>query len=97
MLAVHTRHTAATLPNGLVVVVGGLGPGVLASAELYDTATGTWSATGALATPRQAHKSVLLPSGEVLVTAGFSGPMEAANRPTARRTSRPRSSSPMRC
>ena len=48
-----TWHTATLLPNGKVLVAGGLGSGgSLASAELYDPATGTWSATGALATAR---------------------------------------------
>src|ERR1035438_8273638 len=48
-------HTATLLPNGKVLVVGGetnnqiiLGNNSLASAELYDPATGRWTATGAL-------------------------------------------------
>ena len=35
-------HTATLLPNGMVLVAGG-GFGSLASAELYDPASGTWS------------------------------------------------------
>jgi hypothetical protein len=46
-LALSRRlHAAAALANGQVLVVGGVGEeGVLASAELYDPATGTWTAT----------------------------------------------------
>ena len=42
-------HTATLLPNGKVLVVGGENNnGDLASAELYDPASGTWAATGSL-------------------------------------------------
>jgi N-acetylneuraminic acid mutarotase len=68
-------HTATLLPNGKVLVAGGgihgkFTPGALSTAELYDPATGTWSATGSLAAPRDAHQAVLLPDGRVLVAGG---------------------------
>jgi hypothetical protein len=56
MTSPRALHTATLLPNGKVLVVAGAGPGgaeprnanQLASAELYDPVTGTWTATGSL-------------------------------------------------
>jgi hypothetical protein len=41
-----------------------------AKCELFDPATGTWSATGALAVPRVFHAQVKLADGRVLATDG---------------------------
>ena len=68
----RTGHTATLLPNGKVLVVGGLGidpypRNVLDTAELYDPATGRWSATGRLNAAKSGHTATLLPNGRVLV------------------------------
>ena len=73
-------HTATLLPNGKVLVAGGLHDGsTLASAELYDPASGTWTATGSLATARDHHTATLLPNGKVLVAGGFDGSVALAS------------------
>jgi hypothetical protein len=48
-----------------------LNDNALTSAELYDPATGTWSATGSMNTPRVFDTATVLPSGKVLVAGGF--------------------------
>jgi N-acetylneuraminic acid mutarotase len=73
LLTARHHHTATLLPNGKVLVVGGVGTsGDLASAELYDPTSGRWTATGSLATARSAHSATLLPNGKLLVTGGSS-------------------------
>ena len=67
------NHTATLLPNGKLLVAGGYTGAYLASAELYDPTTGTWSVTGSLNTARGNHTATLLPSGKVLVAGGYNG------------------------
>jgi uncharacterized delta-60 repeat protein len=66
-------HTATRLPDGRVLVAGGLGAAASRSAELYDPATGTFTTTGGLERARVDHTATLLADGRVLV-AGSSAP-----------------------
>jgi hypothetical protein len=71
-------HTTTPLLNGKILVAGGVNasspfpPGfpALAEAELYDPATGTWSATGSMTTPRFGNTLNLLFNGRVLAAGG---------------------------
>jgi FG-GAP-like repeat/Kelch motif/Galactose oxidase, central domain len=65
-------HTATLLPNGKVLVAGGINTNNLASAELYDPTTGTWTNTGPMITSRNGHTATLLLDGKVLVAGGQS-------------------------
>jgi hypothetical protein len=67
--------TATLLPDGRVLFVGGTDGGnsfinALASAEIYDPATGRWSGAASMHTARQYHTATLLPDGTVLVAGG---------------------------
>ena len=65
------NHTATLLADGRVLVVGGYGGFEnLASTEVYDPSTGTWSPTGSMAEARKRHAATLLTDGRVLVLGG---------------------------
>ena len=72
-------HTATLLPNGLVLIVAGsqiTRPGfsrTLASAELYDPVSGTFSFTGTVIGARIGHTASLIQTGQVLIAGGTSG------------------------
>jgi N-acetylneuraminic acid mutarotase len=72
MLQPRDNHAATLLSDGRVLVTGGsTSSGQLASAELYDPATGTWSSAGSLSQARMNHTATLLPTGKVLVAGGY--------------------------
>ncbi|MFC4116405.1 DUF6603 domain-containing protein [Nonomuraea zeae] len=76
MTDARTGHQAVLLDDGRVLVTGGALPTgdgnerAIAYCEIYDPATGAWTPTGSLATPRKGHQATLLPDGRVLVTGG---------------------------
>ncbi len=74
-------HAATVLANGKVFVTGGrirdIGYGTthpgftpLASAEIYDPATDTWTPTGSLSEPQVGPIALALPNGKVLAFGG---------------------------
>ena len=69
-------HTATLLSDGKVLITGGSDwddfSYTLASAELYDPDSGTWSRTASLNTSRIFHTATLLPDGSVLAAGGYS-------------------------
>jgi len=70
----RATHTATLLPDGKVLIAGGVSTGIfgsLSSAELYDPASGTWTSTARLTDGRAAHTATLLTNGKVLVAAGL--------------------------
>jgi hypothetical protein len=57
----------------MVLIAGGYNAGYLASAELYNPATGTFTPTGSMNTARAGPTATLLNNGMVLI-AGGTGP-----------------------
>jgi N-acetylneuraminic acid mutarotase len=77
LLQARSHHTTALLPDGKVLVMGGdifsreyPSRHAVATAELYDPATGTWSPTAPMAKARVGHATTRLLSGKVLVVGG---------------------------
>ncbi|MGI8686220.1 MAG: kelch repeat-containing protein [Acidimicrobiales bacterium] len=77
MAVARYAHTATLLADGRVLVVGGIDGAspdnaltYLASAEVYDPATGNWSPAGLPRGERAAHTATLLSDGRVLVAGG---------------------------
>lgn len=88
MLTPRASHTATLLLDGTVLMAGGADIDYIdrqewdfpiASAELFDAASGTFAATGSMATARAGHNATLLANaalantasyGKVLVTGG---------------------------
>ena len=66
------------LNDGKVLITGGFNfdEGAFASAELYDPATGIFTATGDMTQPRANHTAILLNDGNVLITGGFDAQAE---------------------
>jgi hypothetical protein len=70
MTTARAAHTATLLPDGKVLIAGGFDLStafpVLSSSELYDAATGTFTATGNM-TATHAPTATLLADGRVLI------------------------------
>jgi hypothetical protein len=82
MLSSRSWYTLTLLPDGRVLAAGGETEacsgricyfgGAVASAELYDPVSGTFSATDSMTTAREIHTATLLNDGKVLVAGGES-------------------------
>lgn len=74
----RSQHTATLLPSGKLLVIGGVNSGTcgnstnyLATAEIYDPETNSWSSASSFTIGRNQHSATLLPSGKVLMAGGF--------------------------
>jgi Kelch motif/Galactose oxidase, central domain len=75
MLEPRSGHTATLLPNGKVLITGGMrrNQDFYRSAELYDPVTGKFRATGSMFHARVGQAAALLASGKVLIVGGWVG------------------------
>jgi Kelch motif/Galactose oxidase, central domain len=75
MLEARSGHTATLLPNGRVLIAGGMrrNQDFYRSAEIFDPAMGKFQPTSQMSIARVGHAAVLLPSGKVLIAGGWIG------------------------
>jgi hypothetical protein len=74
----RAEHTANLLPDGRVIVVGGVSmdsgsPAALTSIESYDPNTRSFTLAGELLTPRADHIASILQDGTLLIAGGKGG------------------------
>ena len=81
MTANRMGHTATLLANGKVLVAGGISlltggldsiNSTLSSTEIFDPATGKWSAGPGMTTPRAGQMAIVLADGRVALAGGIS-------------------------
>lgn len=66
----RAEHAAVALPDGRVLVLGGLRHAPLADAEVYDPARDTWTRIAPMGQARYGHAATVS-EGLVIVTGGF--------------------------
>lgn len=72
----RAAHSATLLPNGKVLIAGGFREEgtseiAIASAEIFEPATNTFTPTSDMNEPRDGHTATRLPSGQVLIVGGW--------------------------
>jgi hypothetical protein len=72
MTVARASHTATLLPNGNVLVAGGMGERG-ATSELYDPTRGVFRPGATLLAERAGHTASLLADGRVLLVGGWAG------------------------
>jgi len=81
------NHSATLLQDGDVLIVGGSASSVtgapLATAELFNPGSETFSAIGSMSTAHANHTATLLADGKVLIAGGSNRPPAAKNSVTA--------------
>lgn len=71
MSTMRSKATMTLLDDGRVLVANGAnGPGMLASAEIFNPGANVWTAATSLSVARSAAQAVVLNDGSVLVTGG---------------------------
>src|ERR1017187_3458148 len=89
MAEVRGGHTATLLTNGKVLIAGGDNTGGddllpffhgdgSVTAEVYDPATGLFTSTGNMVTPRVGQTATLLANGDVLIAGGWTASQNAS-------------------
>ncbi len=73
MHVARMQHAAVLLPDGRVLVAGGVlcGKALSGSSELYDPETNTWAPETPLTSPRARATAMLLHDGRVLLAGGY--------------------------
>ncbi|MBL0175569.1 MAG: T9SS type A sorting domain-containing protein [Ignavibacteria bacterium] len=65
------KHTSTMLPDGRVLVTGGVSNYVpVRSCEIYDPSTEAWTTVASMQVAREGHTATLLSDGRVMVTGG---------------------------
>src|SRR5437879_1707545 len=73
MVVARDEHTATLLPDGTVLIAGGvdfMGPGIPLKEEIYDPHTRQFHAISGMISPRLGHAAVTLQDGRVLLVGG---------------------------